>query len=56
MTNGKEIYIEKAKFKMCNLDTLIHLNDQLNRIETATEGFIKKIDRLYLDILEKTEN
>jgi len=48
IADGKEINVEKSKFKMCNLDSLIAINDKLLRVELGIEGFLRKVDRQYL--------
>lgn len=56
VADGKEINIDRSKFKMCNLDTLIKINDKLLNLELGIEGFLRKVDRQYLELLEKPRN
>lgn len=53
IANGKQIFLEKNKFKLANLDTLMLVNDKLLKLENGIEGFLKKIDRQFLDLQEK---
>lgn len=53
IADGKEIYIDRKKFKLANLDTLMMVNDKLLKLESIIEGFLKKVDKQYLDLQEK---
>ena len=53
IADGKEIAMERSKFKVANLDTLMLVNDKLLKLETGLEAFLKKIDRQFLDLQEK---
>ena len=44
---GSELFIEKEKFKMGNLDTLMYINDKLIKVEATLEAFLKRIDRQF---------
>ena len=37
--------VEKEKFRMGNLDSLMHTNDSMLKMETNLEGLLKKIER-----------
>ena len=53
IADGKEIAMERNRFKVANLDTLMLVNDKLLKLEGGLEGFLKKVDRQYLDLQEK---
>lgn len=53
IADGKEIFLDKRKFKLANLDTLMMVNDKLLKLENGIESFLKKVDRQYLDLQEK---
>ena len=53
IADGKEIFLDKRKFKLANLDTLMMVNDKLLKLENGIERFLKKVDRQYLDLQEK---
>ena len=53
IADGKEILLERNRFKVANLDTLMLVNDKLLKLEGGLEGFLKKIDRQFLDLQEK---
>lgn len=51
---GRELAsFERSKFKLANLDTLMFCNDKILKLENLVEGFLKKIDKQYLDLIEK---
>ena len=50
IADGKEIFLDRKKFKLANLDTLMMVNDKLLKLETGIESFLKKVDRQYLDL------
>jgi len=50
IADGKEIFIDRKKFKLANLDTLMLVNDKLLKLEGNIESFLKKVDRQYLDL------
>jgi len=50
---GKDFKIEKEKYKLGNIDSLMHINDVMVKFEATLEGLLKKIERQYLDITEK---
>lgn len=54
IADGQEIYLDMKKFKLANLDTLMMVNDKLLKLETNIESFLKRIDRQYLDLQEKS--
>ena len=54
--DGGEINLKKVNFKMANLDTLMFCNDKALKLESITEALIKKIDKQYLDLIEKGTN
>ena len=56
IADGRQIFIDRKKFKLANLDTLMMVNDKLLKLENGIESFLKKIDRQYLDLQEKTEH
>lgn len=56
IADGKEIYIDRNKFKLANLDTLMMVNDKLIRVEAGIEAFLKKVDKQYLDLQEKNSH
>lgn len=57
IADGKELFLDRKKFKLANLDTLMMVNDKLLKLENLVESFLKKIDRQYLDLkeLQQTE-
>lgn len=50
---GTELNIERDRFKMGNLDTLMFMNDKLIKLESNVESLLKKIDRQFLDLNEQ---
>jgi V-type H+-transporting ATPase subunit C len=48
--DGAELNIERDRFKMGNLDTLMFMNDKLIKLESNVESLLKKIDRQFLDL------
>lgn len=42
--------VEKEKFRMGNLDSLMHTNDNMIKMEVNFEGLLKKIERQTMDI------
>lgn len=56
IADGQELFVDRKKFKLANLDTLMMVNDKLLKLENGIEGFLKKIDRQYLDLQEKVSN
>lgn len=50
---GTEINLERDRFKMGNLDTLMFMNDKLIKLENNLESLLKKVDRQFLDISEQ---
>lgn len=48
--------MDRKKFKLANLDTLMMVNDKILKMETVIESFLKKIDRQYLDLQEKASH
>lgn len=49
IAQGTELLIERDKFKMGNLDTLMYINDKLIKIEANLEAFLKRVDRQYTE-------
>jgi V-type H+-transporting ATPase subunit C len=45
--------MDRTKFKLANLDTLMSSNDKLLKIESGIESFLKKVDKQYLDLQNK---
>lgn len=54
--DGSELNIERDKFKMGNLDTLMFMNDKLIKLESNVESLLKKLDRQFLDLNEQTSH
>lgn len=52
IADGQEVFLDRKKFKLANLDTLMMVNDKLLKLENLMESFLKKIDRQYLDLQE----
>jgi V-type H+-transporting ATPase subunit C len=50
---GTEMNLERDKFKMGNLDTLMFMNDKLIKLESNLESLLKKVDRQFLDISDQ---
>jgi hypothetical protein len=42
--------MDRAKFKLANLDTLMSSNDKILKLENGIESFLKKVDKQYLDL------
>lgn len=54
LAEGKELTtIDRTKFKLANLDTLMSSNDKILKTENGIEGFLKKVDKQYLDLQNK---
>ncbi len=54
LAEGRELTsIDRTKFKLANLDTLMSSNDKILRTEGGIEGFLKKVDKQYLDLQNK---
>ncbi|EGR27357.1 vacuolar ATP synthase subunit, putative [Ichthyophthirius multifiliis] len=51
--NLKQIDVESSKFKLGNLDSLMHANETMLKLEQQIEGLLKKIERQYLDLTEQ---
>ena len=52
LANGRElIKMDRRKFKLANLDTLMSSNDKMLKLENGVEGFLKKVDKQYIDLL-----
>ena len=43
---------DRSRFKMANLDTLMFSNDKVLKLESNIEGFLKKLDKQYLDLTQ----
>lgn len=56
MAEGKEMMLDRSKFKMANLDTLMFCNDKVLKLEVNIEGFLKKLDKQYCDLEEKASH
>jgi hypothetical protein len=56
IADGKEIFLDIKKFKLANLDTLMMVNDKLLKLEGVIESFLKRIDKQYLDLQNKTSH
>ena len=50
IADGQQMFLDRKKFKLANLDTLMMVNDKLLKVENGVESFLKKIDRQYLDL------
>lgn len=50
ISEGGEMLLERDKYKMGNLDTLMFMNDKLIKLENNLESLLKKVDRQLLDI------
>lgn len=54
MADGRELTtIDRNKFKLANLDTLMSSNDKILKTETGIESFLKKVDKQFLDLQNK---
>jgi len=45
--------IDRTKFKLANLDTLMSSNDKILKTENGIESFLKKVDKQYIDLQNK---
>lgn len=48
---GQLINLEKDKFRMGNLDSLMYLNEALMKMEVQLENTLKKIERQYDEVM-----
>jgi V-type H+-transporting ATPase subunit C len=54
LADGRELTtIDRNKFKLANLDTLMSSNDKILKTETGIESFLKKVDKQFLDLQNK---
>lgn len=54
LADGRELAsMDRSKFKLANLDTLMSSNDKILKLESGVESFLKKVDKQYLDLQNK---
>lgn len=49
--NGQILELERDKFRMGNLDSLMYLNEALMKMEVQLENNLKKIERQYDEVM-----